>query len=183
MRTRTLAPPALASLGNITINPISPECVGPDLLPYDTGFASATWTANLLIFVPLITPETITISQFFWRNGSAVNGNTDVGIYTFDGQTKLGSTGSTANAGTSAIQVVNVADFRIPAFKRLWLALGCDSSTQTFWAANASIRALEITAVKQQAAGWSSGLPATVTFAAPSVASLPLFGFTGSSVI
>lgn len=167
----------------VTVNVASQECLGGDIEAIDTGFASSVWSANLLIFIPLITAEALLVSQFFWRNGTAVAGNTDVGVYSLDGTVKLGSTGSTLNAGTSAIQLVNVADFYLPANRQLWLALGCDDSSQTFFNTNLAVSGLDLIGVKQQVAGWSSGLPATVAPVAPTVAKMPLFGFTGKSVL
>ena len=183
MRSRDIRPPALTPLNNIIINPLSNECMGMDFLAMDTGFASAAWTANLVLYVPLITVEPMVVSRFFWRNGITVGGNTDIGIYNEAGTSKLVSTGSTANAGTSVIQSVDVTDFRLPACSRFWLALGCDSGTQTFWQANALGRGLEFAGARQQLSGWSSGLPATASLDAATIAALPLFGFTGGSVI
>ena len=167
---------------NVSVHPLSQECLSRDAI-IDTGVASTVWTANLLVFVPLLLIEPLTVSQFFWFNGATSQDNTDVGIYSLDGATKFGSTGSTANSGTSTLQVVDVTNFVIPANKRLWLVLGCDSSTHTFLLANPVVAALDLVGVTQQASGWSSGLPSTITPAIPTVAKLPLFGFTGKATV
>ncbi len=166
------------------INVFSPECLGMDYLVTDNDIPSTAWTANLLVYVPLIAANALIVSQFFWYNGATVDGasHTDVGIYTEDGSTKLVSSGSTVNAGTSQFQAANISDVTLPANRRLWLALGCDSSTQTYRCTNLIISGLEFIGVKQQASGWSSGLPSSATFAAPSVAKMPIFGFTGKAV-
>jgi hypothetical protein len=177
------APPYLNLMDNISVHPFSPECLGRDWLAISVGLGSAVWTANLLIFIPLLLAQPTLVAQFWWMNGAAVNGNTDVGVYTEDGQTKLGGTGSTLNSGTSQIQVVDVADFRLAADTRYWLALGSDSGTQAYSRNNLIVGGLDYIGVKQQAAGWSSGLPTTVTPAAPTVAILPNFGFTGKATI
>lgn len=174
----------MALPNNTSVHILSPETIGPELLATDTLLSTGTaWTANLLIFIPLIIQEPLIASQFFWYNGATVNGNTDVGIYTFDGQTKLGSTGSTVNAGASQIQVVDVTNFTLPPNVKLWLALGSDSATHTFIAANLAAIPQDSIGITQQGSGWSSGLPTTITPAVPAVAKLPMFGFTGASVI
>lgn len=166
-----------------TINIVSAEALGQDMLSVTTTFASAAWTANLLVYVPFILAAPLIVSQFFWRNGSAVAGSVDVGIYTENGSLKLGSSGATGASGTGVIQVVDVTDFYVPSNTRLWLALGCDDAGQAFGARTLAVAGLDYLGVKQQAAGWSSGLPTTATFAAPSVAIVPLYGFTGGAVI
>lgn len=168
---------------SLTINTLSPECLGMEFLAEFQGWASAVWTTNLLVFVPLILPVPAIVNRFFWANGATVSGSTDVGVYNEDGTSKLGSTGSTLNSGTSAIQSVDVTDFYLPANRRMWLALGCDNATQTFWRSNLALVGMEFIGIKTQASGWSSGLPASITLATPSVAKTPLFGFTGNSVI
>ncbi len=156
------------------------ECVGPEYMTMASGWGSGTFTANLAVYVPLIAVERILISQLFWTNGGTVNGNTDVGIYSFDGTTKLGSTGSTLNAGTNAQQVVNVTDFSIGPNQRYWLALSSDSGTQTYFRNAIIVAGLDLLGIKQQTSAWSSGLPSSATFATPSVAYLPLFGYKGT---
>lgn len=175
-------PPYNRLVSQKTISVASSECIGPDIVTGDVGVASAAYTANLLSIIPLVVTNPTVVSQFYWINGGTVNGSTDVGIYTEDGATKLGSTGSTANSGTSQIQVVDITNFNIPANRRLWLVLGSDSGTQTYKAGNTVAGFLSLIGVKQQASGWSSGLPSSLTFAAPSVAYLPYFGFTGGTI-
>lgn len=178
-----LSPPVSELRDNVTVHVFGPECLGKDFHGIDSGLASTAWTANLLVFVPLVLAEPLLVARMFWRNGGTVNGNTDVGIYNETGTTKLVSTGSVANSGTNVIQSVDVTDTFLPANSRLWLALGSDSATQTYLLANPVVSALDYIGVLQQAAGWSSGLPTSLAFAVPTVAVLPLFGFTGSSVI
>ena len=173
----------MGMVNNRSIHTVSQECVRDELIAVDLGLTSIAWTANLLIFVPLILDEVLTVSQFFWENGGVVNGDTDVGIFSFDGQTKIGSTGATANSGTSQIQVVDVANFQLAASTWFWMALGSDSGTQTYVMSNLVTVGLDYIGVTQQGSGYSSGLPSTITPAATSAARLPLFGFTGSATI
>lgn len=172
----------LVGWNNINVHPLGQECLGRYSI-VDNGAASTVWTANLLIFIPLLLIEPLLVSQFFWFNGATAADNTDVGIYSFDGATKFGSTGSTLNSGTNTLQVANVTDFWIPANTRMWLALGSDSATHTYILANPVVAVLDLIGVTQQAAGWSSGLPSTITPAVPTVAKLPLFGFSGKSTV
>lgn len=178
-----LSPPQTSFRDSVTVLMIGAECLGLDMLAIDTATAGIAWTANLLCAVPLITAEPLLVTNFFWYNTATVNGNTDVGIYSADGATKLGSTGSTPNAGANQGQFVNSTDFTLPGNSRLWLVIGSDSATHTYAAANLVIAGLEFVGVQQQASGWSSGLPTSLTLAAPSQAKLPIFGFTGASVI
>jgi hypothetical protein len=174
------APARLNFFDNTTGSAIGFECIGPEYMVMASGWSGAAFTANLAIYVPLIATERILISQFFWNNAGTVNGNTDVGIYSFDGTIKLGSTGSTANSGTNAQQVVNVTDFFICPNQRFWMAISSDSATQQYSRNSIAVYALDLLGVKQQASAWSSGLPASATFATPSVAYLPLFGYKGT---
>ena len=183
MRRSRALPPLYPGTNNICVNSFGPECLGRDYSSIDSGMASTAWTADLLVFVPLVLVQSVTITQFFWRNGATVNGNTDVGVYDETGTVKLASTGATANSGTSVIQTVNITDAQLGANTRYWLALGSDSATQTYLIANPVVSALDYIGVLQQAAGYSAGLPTSTTFAVPSVAVLPMFGFTGNAVI
>lgn len=183
IRDRLIQPPYTSLVDNINVHPFGPECLGKDILAVDSGLTSLTYIANLLVFVPMILSEPLLVAQFFWHNGASVAGNTDVGIYNEAGTTKLGSSGSTANSGTSVLQAVNVTDFYLPAHKRLWLAIGCDSGTQTFFAANLIVNLADYVGFKQQASGWSSGLPSSISLDTPTQAVLPNFGFTGRAVI
>lgn len=172
-------------LDNRAIHIFSPECFGLDIAATPTSLASAVYTANLITYVPLILGESLTVAQFWWENGATAAGNTDVGIYAFDGATKISSTGSTANSGTTTIQVVDVTDFTLQVNTRYWLALGCDSGTHTFARATNGSTAVvyDFIGLRQQTSGWSSGLPSTATLNAASVNYIPMFGFTASSTI
>lgn len=178
--------PALSSysppLSDVTVNVLSQECVGPELRPAYAGFTSAAWTQNRVIAIPLVVQRPYQVKQFFWYNGATVNGNTDVAIYNEGAMAKVGNgTGSTANSGTSVIQVVDVADFVLAANTRYWLALSSDSATQTYQRMNPSAVLMDWISIREQLSGWSSGLPASLTLAVPTVAYLPFFGF-GRSV-
>jgi hypothetical protein len=70
---------------------------------------------------------------------------------------------------------VNITDVLL-APGRYWLAIGSDSGTHTYNRANAATQFLNSFGIYQQTSAWSSGLPAPPTFAAPSVATIPVFG-------
>lgn len=179
-----LFPPIVGPVNNSVVHPVTPECIGPELLAIDSGLTSIVWTANLVTYIPLVLQAPFLVKQFFWQNAAAAADFTDVGIYSADGSIKLGSAGATANSGTNALQKVDVADFWLPFNQRLWLAIGSDSATQAYRGSVIAVAAMDFIGVKQQAAGYSSGLPATATFATPTVVNaLPMFGFTGQSVI
>lgn len=72
--------------------------------------ASITWVANQAVFIPVTLPFPYPVRRVFWGVGSAGGGNVDFGIYNFEG-TRLFSTGSTAQSGTSTLQYVDVTDF------------------------------------------------------------------------
>lgn len=149
-----------------------------------TGFSvngNITWIANLATYVPFVLARPKLIAQFFWVNGTAVGGNTDVGVYN-EALTKLLSTGSTANSGTTTLQAVNVTDTLLQA-GRYWLALASDSSTQVYMGDSIIARAQDMWGIKQQASGWSSGLLSSPTLSGPAQTLLPLFGFTPGAVI
>lgn len=69
---------------------------------------AATLTANRAYYWPFIVHNSISIDRLFVSNGTTVSGNIDLGIYNYSGTTKLVSTGSTAQSGTSQWQVVSV---------------------------------------------------------------------------
>lgn len=182
----TLLTAPLARIDTQSFNSLGFEGAGANLYTLNSpSFGSAVWTANRLVMIPLVVPRQTLVSQFYWVNGATVDGagHVDIGIYSTDGQIKFGSAGSTTPSGTNALQAVDITNFYIPGNTWLWLTLGSDSATQTFFRTVPTALLQEFTGIKEQLSGWSSGLPATVTLAVPTVAVVPLFGFTGASVI
>lgn len=182
-----LSPPIFSAVNDANIHTLSFETVGLAVAALRSSLTntSVAWTANRLIFLPLLLVQPTLVDQFFWINSvNPAAGNSDIGVYTFDGQTKLVSCGSTANSGTATIlQAANATNTILPANEWLWLALGCDSSSQTYISSQLNVAGMNGAGIKEQLSGWSSGLPATITLGAPTVAVLPVFGFTGRSVI
>lgn len=158
------------------ITPSSLFSVGTDLAGHaEAAPASATWpTSNKAIFVPFWIPEAITVTQLFWRNGAAVSGNVDVGIYNSAGTRQI-STTSTAQSGTNTIQSVDVADTALSAGV-YYLACALDNTTGTItvWTLTASQGQSMGLAVQTSA----FALPATATLASYDTTALPWIGLT-----
>lgn len=144
---------------------------GAIAIPPINATGSAVWpTANLALFMPFSIPAQQTVNRMIWFNGTVVSGNVDAGVYNEDG-TRVVTCGSTAQAGISVAQVANVTATPLAAGS-YFMALACDNITATFsrWPFAATyLRGGPIV----QAAG-SFVLPASVTFAAPANAYLPL---------
>ena len=139
--------------------------------------ASAVWpVANTAYFIPFRLSEPVTVTLLWWLNGTAVAGNVDCGLYDAAG-TRIVSAGSTAQAGTSAIQSVNITDTLIGP-GTFFMALALDDATtatiRRFAPGNASF--LKACGCAEQATAFA--LPATATFATYGPNFLPIFGMT-----
>ena len=166
-------PPMLSRPGEITIHPWSQQSIGVALFacgqagPNSQNFV----TASLAVFVPFGVPEPVTITKLGWGNGAAVAGSLDAGIYDASG-TRLVSTGSTLQATTSVLQVVDVTDTTL-ARGVYYLALASDTSGAT-QKVIASIPAAGIPqglGLLQMAAAFA--LPASATYAKCTSAFVP----------
>lgn len=152
-------------------------------LPIGTASAPASAaypTANLAILVPFRIGRPMTVTTMFAYNGSAVSGNIDLGIYSADG-TKIVSTGSTAQSGTSVIQSISVTSTQIGS-GQFYMAVALDNTTGTLLqipAKNAPANASM--GLSQMASAFA--LPATVTFATCANNYVPIIGLTGRSVV
>src|SRR5574343_386960 len=97
------APLALpAQVGQISS--YGPNSLGAVFLAVQaSALASATWSsANRALYSPFRLGCTINVTDMFVANGSTASGNLDLGIYDERG-TRLVSSGSTAQSGTSVI--------------------------------------------------------------------------------
>jgi hypothetical protein len=115
-----------------TISPWSSlQSLGVSLFACGQGApASQNYVAvGVAVFIPFWVPVSILIRKMGWGNGAAVAGNIDVGIYKTDG-TLLVSSGSTAQSGTSTLQVVTVADTFLPR-GQYYFAMDSDTSGAT----------------------------------------------------
>lgn len=140
------------------------------------ALSSNAFIANgqALLF-PLELPFSYQIARFFWVNGGAVGGNTDVGIYS-SALSLLTHTGSIANAGTSSPQYTSVS-FTLGAGS-YYLALCCSTTTQGYMTLNTVGSGLIYQLGGQTSQAVSPPLPATAVPVATNFNHRPFFGFT-----
>lgn len=170
---------------SVNIGPWSPEAIGPQIAFSGawTTFGSATWpTANLAIGYPFMLSEARTALQMWVFNGTAVSGNIDAGIYDSTG-TKLVSKGSTAQSGTSTLQLLDITDTALKpnTLYYAWMSVDNTTATITRLAGSVSIAQTSGTGVLQMAAAFA--LPATITGAAVANNYIPAFGPVFASTI
>lgn len=135
------------------------------------GTTSGAWpAANRAIYVPFHVLNNYTVVKLGIRNGTTVTGNVDVGIYDANG-TRLISSGSTAQAGTSTVQEFDVTDTTLtPGW--YYLAAAMDGAGHTFRVApSVGVGWMRCLGMYQQATAFP--LPATATFAAIGTSYLP----------
>lgn len=136
--------------------------------------------ANRAYYHPIYLPFGCIVTQLWWINGTTGGGNVDCGVYSRAGD-RLVSTGSTAQSGTNALQIVNVTD-TILDIGWYYLAVACDSGSATaFGGAQILTGHNSVLGMAQEASAFP--LPATATFAAPSTARLFMVGFTNGRIV
>lgn len=141
---------------------------------------SATYpSANMAVFMPFAIAGPYLVRKVYWANGTAVAGNVDVGVYSWDG-TRLFSAGSTAQAGTTAIQSVDITDYLLTPGS-YYLALACSSLAATFFRISPGTSMVQSWGMANQAAALP--LPATATFATAAQPFVALFGITSGTVL
>ncbi len=145
------------------------------------GLATAWPTANLAIFVPFVLYEASTLLRLFWLNGTAVSGNVDMAVYDDTLARKI-SAGSTAQATTSVLQFVNVADTALAA-GRYYMALALDNTTGRIGRLVSGLMTAEtLRAVGQFQQASAFVLPATATAATNAQTFMPAMGVEFSRV-
>lgn len=138
------------------------------------ALTSGTMSTTTVYAVPFQVWDAWTVKRLALVNGATVNGNWDIGIYAFDGATKIVSTGSTAQSGTTAYQGVNVtATVLGPGF--YWLAYGTDSATQTIhrWVPGSNWSPIGGMMMHTVASGTGCPLPASLTLVTTTTANVP----------
>jgi hypothetical protein len=172
-------PPMLARPGEITITPWSYQSLGVSLYATGQGAPASNnfVTANLAVFIPFYVPEPMVCTKLFWGNGAAVAGNLDAGIYDTAG-TRLVSTGTTAQSGTTRAQVVDTTDTTIGR-GTYYLAFASDTSgvTQKVIAVLPSAGIPQSLGLLQMAAAFV--LPSSATYAKYASAFVPFVGVQG----
>ena len=169
------------------IGPTSKESMGHNLsaLLFQSGFASAIWpAANRGIGYPFMLTEHRTLLQMYVHNGTVVSGNLDAGVFREDG-TKVVAMGATAQAGTSALQLLNVTDTVLQPWTQYyaWLAIDNITATTLRVSGGVSLAQTMMGGVVQMASAYSAGLVATVTAAAVDTLYLPDFGMVFASTV
>lgn len=165
----TLPPPTI-------LNPFSVECLGilGGQLAASAIWASGTYpAANRAYFFPFSTEEPFTIRLLGLINGATVSGNFDLGLYLPNG-TRIASTGSTAQAGVSAKQTVDITDVLMSS-PHWYLALAFDNTTATIQRVNTGgplADAILLSGLGLQTMETAFPLPATATFAAAPASAL-----------
>ena len=170
--------------GIVTMYTGHQQCIQPLLSSHATTLnaaASTAWlTANRAFFYPFWLAHAITVLKMFVFNGATAAGNIDVGIYTEDGR-KLVSSGSTAQAGTSALQEFDITDTLLTP-GRYYLAIAKDDTTGTVFLFNSpGTRFVQGAGVLMQETAFA--LPATATFATATLIQIPVFGFTTRALL
>lgn len=138
-------------------------------------------TAKKVLYVPIRIPMPLLVTQLFTLNGATASGNIDVGLYTLDG-TKLVSSGSTAQAGTTQKQLFNVTDF-VLGRGTYYMAVSLDNTTGTITRVSiVNVFAIQAAGCLTETTG-SFGLPATASFASYVDAMVPVAGLLAQSVM
>lgn len=169
----------------VTIHPYSFEALGAfnnnaGNFPMLSAASAVYVSANLALFFPFQVFKQFTVRKFFWYNGTAVSGNVCVAVYDAHG-TRLGTSGSVAQAGTSVIQEHDVTDFELPPGV-FYLAIAMDNVTGTLVrSTSGGINNLKSVGVAQQASAFP--LPAAATLATIANDYVPLFGLTSRAVV
>ncbi len=144
---------------------------------------SALWpTANLAIYVPFRIWTPYLVKALWWANGTAVNGTTDVAIYTVGG-TNLVSAANPSQTGTSTIQIVTLGTAVLLSPGSYYMAMSASTGTTCQYQ-----RVAQATNATWQSGGWAqqataNPLPATATFAAYAQSYQPFFGIASTTVI
>lgn len=143
--------------------------------------ASAAWpSANLAIFIPVPVYQPVTIAKMSVLNGSAVSGNIDVGIYDRSWK-RLVRAGSTAQSGTSSIQIFDITDtFLNKGLYFLGVALDNTTGTLAGYSFNNALE-LRSAAIYQQASAFA--LPDPFSGAAMAQTFAPIIGMTPKTTL
>jgi hypothetical protein len=161
------------------VTSLSKQCQGNVLMAFSAAstFGSGVWPqANLAQFFPFTITARHTYVRALLCNGATVNGNFDIGVYDLDGD-RLFSTGSTAQAGVTQTQGVNISWTLDPGIYHLALAMS--SATATVARSQPDNLDLRLNGCKQMAS--AIPLPDPAVFAACAFKVYPLFGISEKS--
>lgn len=143
-------------------------------------FGSGNWiAANRAIYVPFRLTAPRVVRQLWWYNGTIVGTvHLDCGIYMANGPSTtslLVSSGSTVQAGGSALQLVDVTDTLLPG-GLYYMALVMDANSSGVFRCTYGVQNSRIIGMCQQASAFT--LPASMTPAAIASTFYPVFGWT-----
>lgn len=174
--------PSNQESNRIVISTISSEALGAEIGCFNVAPTSAQCAAvNTALFVPFVVHRSFVAVKMAVANGAAVAGNIDLGIYD-DQQNRIVSVGSTAQAGVSAVQSVDITDTTLlPGV--YFMALNSDNATGQFYRwATGSPGNIGAFGVYSQAVG-ALTLPDPAVFAKPTTQSIPHLMVTGRTVV
>lgn len=147
--------------------------------------ASAAWpAAQRAIYIPVSVVSPFVAIQMLVRNGTAVAGTIDAGIYAADG-TLLVHAGASTMTGVTTIQALSITETTL-APGLYYLALTCSSASGQFYRVQngltPGIGFLRAIGVRQEALG-QNDLKATATFSAPATDYVPLVAASSRSLV
>lgn len=162
----------------VVLSTISRGALGDEIAAGGLGPASAAWpAANRAIAIPFVVYTPLIVVKMLIVNGSVASGNLDLGIYD-DQQHLLVAKGSTAQAGTSAVQALDIADTTLQP-GRYYMACAMDGTTGTVMSMANAIPLCRAFGVLSQ----STAFPlADATWVAAQDAYIPYIGITTRTV-
>lgn len=166
----------------IHIHPFAVDAIGLSIQAANTlnTTASATYpSSNRALFVPFRLFVSFTATRMFSYNGASVSGNIDVGIYSSEGN-RIVSSGSTAQAGTNALQEFDLTDTTlVPGL--YYMAVSMDNTTGTLFRSVLGVRNVRLANMMQMASAFP--LPASATFAGCVTSYGPVIGVSNRSFV
>lgn len=157
-----------------TISTPSPDAIGVQMFSVGGGTpGSVAWpAANDAILIPISIRFPCIVHRMYAINGVTVSGNIDVGIYAEDG-TLIVSSGSTAQAGTTAPQYFNITDtFLGPG--NYYMGIAKDDTTGTLRRYSLVLEKLILCGVIKGTSSFP--LPATFSFVTATATYVPHVG-------
>lgn len=138
--------------------------------------ASAVYNSASRVFhIPFMIDVRTTINGAWLYNGTVVSGNVNIGLYDFATRTLLASTGSTAQAGTSAIQRIAMSAAYSAMPGAYIMSLVIDNVTATVFRITPSNASLRASGVAIETVSGVT-LPTTAGTTGTSQAYVPVFG-------
>ncbi len=140
---------------------------GPLIASQGMPSTSSAWSslggANRATFFYIRFSSPGIITKLWWRNGAAVSGNVDIGLFGIGTDNLPGarivSSGSTAQSGAGVMQEVNITDYAVEFPQKLYVGLVLDNNTGTIFSGFAGTQYLRVMGFVEQASAFP--LPAT----------------------